>query len=102
IQMDYNKKHGIVPQTVKKAVRDVIEATKVAEDGAEYLPDKDVTRMSKKELKNFIEKLEKDMKEAAKNLEFEKAARLRDLIFELQAEAFSVVRKAEVGLKAEV
>jgi excinuclease ABC subunit B len=102
IQMDYNKKHGIVPQTVKKAVRDVIEATKVAEDGAEYLPDKDVTRMSKKELKNFIEKLEKDMKEAAKNLEFEKAARLRDLIFELQAEAFSVVRKVEVGLKAEV
>jgi excinuclease ABC subunit B len=97
IQMDYNKKHGIVPQTVKKAVRDVIEATKVAEDGAEYLPDKDVTRMSKKELKNFIEKLEKDMKEAAKNLEFEKAARLRDLIFELQAEAFSVVRKTEAG-----
>ncbi|HHW03352.1 MAG TPA: excinuclease ABC subunit UvrB [Thermoanaerobacterales bacterium] len=97
IQMDYNRKHGIVPQTVKKAVRDIIEATKVAEDGTEYLPDKDVARLSKKELKNYIEKLEKDMKEAAKNLEFEKAARLRDLIFELQAEAFSVVRKVEVG-----
>jgi excinuclease ABC subunit B len=95
IQMDYNKKHGIVPQTVKKAVRDVIEATKVAEDHGEYLPEKDVTRMSKKELKAYIEKLEKEMKEAARNLEFEKAARLRDLIFELKAEAFSVVKKID-------
>ncbi|WP_422447264.1 excinuclease ABC subunit UvrB [Thermoanaerobacterium sp. DL9XJH110] len=95
IQMDYNKKHGIVPQTVKKAVRDVIEATKVAEDRGEYLPEKDVTRMSKKELKAYIEKLEKEMKEAARNLEFEKAARLRDLIFELKAEAFSVVKKID-------
>ncbi|MDI3480584.1 MAG: excinuclease subunit [Tepidanaerobacteraceae bacterium] len=96
IQMEYNKKHGIIPQTVKKSVRDVIEATKVAEDGAEYLPEKDVTKMNKKQLKSFIEKLEKDMKQAAKNLEFEKAAHLRDLIFELKAEAFSVVRKADV------
>lgn len=94
IQMEYNKKHGIVPSTVKKAVRDVIEATKVAEQGHDYLPEKDVTKMNKKELKNYLEKLEKEMKDAAKNLEFEKAARLRDLIFELRAEAFSVVKSS--------
>ena len=93
IQMDFNKKHGIVPTTVKKAVRDVIEATKVAEDQADYLPEKDVTRMSKKELKTLVENLERQMKEAAKNLEFEKAAELRDLIFEIKAEAFSVVKR---------
>ena len=93
IQMDFNKKHGIVPTTVKKAVRDVIEATKVAEDQADYLPEKDVTRMSKKELKTLVENLERQMKDAAKNLEFEKAAELRDLIFEIKAEAFSVVKR---------
>jgi len=92
IQIEYNKKHGIVPSTVKKAVRDVIEATKVAEESAEYLPEKDVAKMSKKELKKYLDKLEKEMKDAARNLEFEKAARLRDIIFELRAEAFSVVK----------
>jgi excinuclease ABC subunit B len=92
IQMDFNKKHGIVPTTVKKAVRDVIEATKVAEDQADYLPEKDVTRMSKKELKALVENLERQMKDAAKNLEFEKAAELRDLVFEIKAEAFSVIK----------
>ncbi|MGB4448885.1 MAG: excinuclease ABC subunit UvrB, partial [Tepidanaerobacteraceae bacterium] len=80
IQLEYNKKHGIVPKTVKKAVRDVIEATKVAEESADYLPDKDIRKMSKKELKALLEDLEKQMKEAAKNLEFEKAAELRDMI----------------------
>jgi len=92
IQIEYNNEHGIVPSTVKKAVRDVIEATKVAEEGSDYLPDRDVAKMSKKELKKFLDKLEKEMKEAAKNLEFEKAARLRDIIFEIRAEAFSVVK----------
>ncbi|HHY70697.1 MAG TPA: hypothetical protein GX519_03375, partial [Thermoanaerobacterales bacterium] len=92
IQMDYNKKHGIVPTTVKKAVRDVIEATKVAEDQTDYLPEKDVTKMSKKELKALVENLDRQMKDAAKNLEFEKAAELRDLIFEIKAEAFSVIK----------
>ena len=92
IQLEYNKKHGIVPKTVKKAVRDVIEATKVAEESADYLPDKDLRKMSKKELKALLEDLEKQMKEAAKNLEFEKAAELRDMIFEIRAEAFSVIK----------
>ena len=79
IQIDYNKKHGIVPTTVKKAVRDLIEATKVAEEKADYLPEQDITKMSKKQLKDYVEHLEKQMKRAAKNLEFENAAKLRDL-----------------------
>lgn len=91
IQIDYNKKHGIVPTTVKKAVRDLIEATKVAEEKADYLPEQDITNMSKKQLKDYVEHLEKQMKRAAKNLEFENAAKLRDLIFEIKAEAFSPV-----------
>ncbi len=91
IQIDYNKKHGIIPTTVKKAVRDLIEATKVAEEKADYLPEQDITNMSKKQLKDYVEHLEKQMKRAAKNLEFENAAKLRDLIFEIKAEAFSPV-----------
>ncbi|WP_213973825.1 excinuclease ABC subunit UvrB [Tepidanaerobacter acetatoxydans] len=92
IQLDYNKKHGIVPATVKKSVRDLIEATKVAEEKTDYLPEKDITEMSKKELKIFVENLERQMNDAAKKLEFEKAAELRDLIFEIKAEAFSVIK----------
>ncbi len=92
IQLDYNKKHGIVPTTIKKSVRDLIEATKVAEEKTDYLPEKDITKMSKKELKTFVENLERQMNDAAKKLEFEKAAELRDLIFEIKAEAFSVIK----------
>lgn len=92
IQLDYNKKYGIVPTTVKKAVRDVIEATKVAEEHQDYLPEKDITKMSKKELKTLVKELERQMKDAAKNMEFEKAAELRDLIFEIRAESLSVVK----------
>ncbi len=92
IQLDYNKKHGIVPATFKKSVRDLIEATKVAEEKTDYLPEKDITEMSKKELKIFVENLERQMNDAAKKLEFEKAAELRDLIFEIKAEAFSVIK----------
>jgi len=86
IQIAYNEKHGITPQTVKKAVRDVIEATKVAEEKADYLPRKELKKMSKKERLNLIERLEEEMKEAARNLMFERAAELRDMILELKAE----------------
>jgi len=97
IQLEYNRKHGIVPQTITKAVRDVIEATKVAEEPADYLPEKDISKMSKKELKALVEDLEKKMKEAAKNLEFEKAAELRDLIFEIRAEALSGIKTTKLS-----
>ncbi|MGB9813030.1 MAG: excinuclease ABC subunit UvrB [Thermovenabulum sp.] len=93
IQMEYNKKHGITPETVRKGIRELIEATKAAEDKMEYLPDKDINKMTKKEIKALLEKLEKEMKDAAKNLEFEKAAKIRDIIFEINAQVFGVVKK---------
>lgn len=86
IQIAYNEKHGITPQTIKKKVRDVIEATKVAEDKAEYQVDAQVKKMSKGERLKLIERMEKEMKQAAKELNFERAAELRDLILELKAE----------------
>lgn len=86
IQIAYNEKHGITPQTVKKAVREVIEATKVAEEKADYLPQADFKKMPKKDRLAVIERMEEEMKEAARNLMFERAAELRDLILELKAE----------------
>ncbi|MED1784165.1 excinuclease ABC subunit UvrB [Brevibacillus fortis] len=86
IQVAYNEKHGITPQTVKKSVREVIEATKVAEEKADYLPHADFKKMPKKDRVAVIERMEEEMKEAARNLMFERAAELRDLILELKAE----------------
>lgn len=85
IQMAYNEKHGITPQTIKKAVRDVIEATMVAEQQAKYSTDK-AKKMPKTELRKMIENLEKEMRNAAKQLDYERAAELRDLIMELRVE----------------
>jgi excinuclease ABC subunit B len=86
IQEAYNKQHGITPQTVAKKIRDVIEATRAAESKADYLAEVKTTKMSKKERASLIERLEKEMKEAAKSLQFERAAELRDAILELKAE----------------
>lgn len=84
IQDAYNKANGITPQSVKKAVRSVIEATKVAEDVAGY-EGKSPLELTKKELTNYVKKLEKEMKQAASDLQFERAAQLRDMIFEYKA-----------------
>lgn len=85
IQMAYNETHGITPQTVKKAVREVIEATRVAEEKADYLK-YDWQQLTRKDRRAMIKRLEAEMKEAAKDLRFERAAELRDLIIELQSE----------------
>ena len=84
IQKKYNDEHGITPQTVKKSVRAVIEATKAAEDEGTY-EGKSPLELTKKELSEYVKKLEKEMKEAAKDLQFERAAQLRDLVFEYRA-----------------
>ncbi|OXM86327.1 excinuclease ABC subunit UvrB [Paenibacillus rigui] len=86
IQLAYNEKHGITPQTIQKKVRDVIEAVKVAESKADYLADVKDAKMSKKDRMSLIERLEQEMKEAAKNLQFERAAELRDAVLELKAD----------------
>ncbi|WP_339257604.1 excinuclease ABC subunit UvrB [Paenibacillus sp. FSL R5-0713] len=85
IQIEYNEKHGITPQTIRKKVRDVIEATKVAESKKDYLTGA-AEKMSKKDRQTLIQRLEVEMKDAAKNLQFERAAELRDALLELRAE----------------
>ncbi|MFV9568217.1 excinuclease ABC subunit UvrB [Thermoanaerobacter mathranii] len=90
IQMEYNKKHGITPKTVIKGVRDVIEATHVAEEEEKYKKKK-VKTYDPEIIKSTIEQLEKEMKEAAIELQFEKAAKLRDVIFELKKQLEEVV-----------
>lgn len=82
IQDDYNKAHGITPASVKKSVRAVIEATKAAEPEMEEYKGKTPLELTKKELNDYIKKLEKEMKQAAQDLQFERAAQLRDRIFE--------------------
>jgi excinuclease ABC subunit B len=86
IQLAYNEEHGITPQTIQKKVRDVIEAVKVAEQKADYLTDIKEAKMSKKDRMSLIERLEQEMKDAAKNLQFERAAELRDAVMELKAD----------------
>ncbi|AZJ23234.1 excinuclease ABC subunit UvrB [Bacillus wiedmannii] len=85
IQEAYNKEHGITPKTIQKGVRDVIRATTAAEEPEMYeaAPAK---KMTKKEREKTIAKMEAEMKEAAKALDFERAAELRDLLLELKAE----------------
>ena len=87
-QEAYNEKFGITPQTIHKKIRDVIKATKVHEDSEEYETKAalNLSKMSKKEREKVIENVEKEMKDAAKALDFEKAAELRDLLLELKAE----------------
>jgi excinuclease ABC subunit B len=80
IQQEHNRKHGITPQTIIKPVRDVIQAVKPAEDA----PVTSILDTPKKEIPALIDRLRKEMKEAAKNLEFERAAELRDLVIELE------------------
>ncbi|WP_234574285.1 excinuclease ABC subunit B [Bacillus cereus] len=85
IQEAYNEEHGITPKTIQKGVRDVIRATTAAEEAETYeaTPAK---KMTKKEREKTIAKMEAEMKEAAKALDFERAAELRDLLLELKAE----------------
>jgi excinuclease ABC subunit B len=86
IQEEYNIKHGITPQTIQKEIRDVIRATQVAEEQEEYKPAAQFMKLSKKEKEKAIKDMEKEMKESAKALNFERAAELRDLILELKVE----------------
>ncbi|MFS8089308.1 excinuclease ABC subunit UvrB [Enterococcus gallinarum] len=84
IQEAYNKEHGIEPKTIIKEIRDLIAITKVAEESGDYTTTsyEDMTREEKATL---LLKLEKEMKDAAKALDFETAATLRDTILELKA-----------------
>jgi len=87
IQEAYNKEHGITPKTIQKKIPELIRATQAAEEEETYVTK--VTKgkkMTKSEIEKLIASLELEMKEAAKALDFERAAELRDTIFELKVE----------------
>lgn len=84
IQEAYNEEHGITPTTIVKKVFDIIQATEVAEEKVKYGLEKDAESMTKDELLKAIKKLEKDMKKAALDLQFEQAAHLRDKILDMK------------------
>lgn len=85
IQMKYNKEHGIVPRTVQKGVREIIEATKLAEEEDKYSIRSSEQKMGREELEAVIKKLYAEMQAAADDLQFERAAELRDKIAYLKA-----------------
>ena len=84
IQEEYNKAHGITPKTIKKKVRDLIVATKTVAENENIFKEKDPESMSREELEKVMKKVEKDMKKAAAELNFEEAARLRDILLDLK------------------
>lgn len=84
VQVEYNRVHGITPVSIIKAVRSVIEATKVAEDAPRYVEQDKIKELSPAEKKKMIAGWEKEMKKAARELDFERAAQMRDLIYELR------------------
>ena len=86
IQEAYNIEHGITPKTIQKDIRDVIRATQAAEAGENERAAKQYENLSKKDRQQVIARMEKEMKDAARALDFERAAELRDLILELKAE----------------
>lgn len=83
IQTEFNEAHGIVPKSVVKPIFNIIEATTASEDGGGYSLE-NVDKMKKSDIKEMIARLEKEMKEAAKELQFERAAEIRDVIFDLK------------------
>lgn len=84
IQTEYNEKHGIIPTTVMKDIREVIEATKIAETETEYNSLEEAIKEDRNKIEEIIAKYEVEMKEVAKALQFERAAELRDLIAKLK------------------
>jgi len=83
IQQQYNEEHGIEPETIRKAVRDLISITHEAQAADKKLA-KDPESMSAKELKELIARVRRQMERAATNLDFESAAQLRDRMLELR------------------
>ncbi|AVP54634.1 excinuclease ABC subunit B [Clostridium tetani] len=90
IQMEYNKENNIVPQTIIKDIREVIEATKVVEEEAEYDSLEEAIQANNENLEELISKYEADMRKAAKELEFEKAAHYRDIIQKLKKQLSNI------------
>jgi len=78
IQQEYNEKHNIIPTTIMKEIKEVVSNNKELE--------KEDKKLTKEDKLKLIETIEKEMKEAAKNLDFERAMELRDILFEYKSE----------------
>ncbi|MFB9973241.1 excinuclease ABC subunit UvrB [Allobacillus sp. SKP2-8] len=85
-QMAYNEKHGITPTTIKKEIRDVIRATYDSEDDQQAELISEYSNLSKEDKQKLIDQMEEEMRQAAKELDFEKAMELRDALLELKVE----------------
>lgn len=84
-QEEHNKKHGITPATIEKAVRDIIQSqTPVKSQGKEYWAGTDIKDIPRKAIPQLVAQMKREMKQASRDLEFERAALLRDMIFELE------------------
>ena len=83
IQMAYNEEHGIVPQTIKKEIRDLISVTKAV--AKEEDKEVDITSLNRQERKELVKKLQGQMQEAVEVLDFELAAQIRDMMLEVKA-----------------
>ncbi|MEW9095546.1 MAG: excinuclease ABC subunit UvrB [Clostridiaceae bacterium] len=84
IQTEYNEEHNIVPKTIIKDIREIIEATKVGEESVEYDSLEEAIKANNDNIEKLIQQYELDMKAAAKDLQFERAAQLRDSVLELK------------------
>ncbi|MEG2708327.1 MAG: UvrB/UvrC motif-containing protein, partial [Vagococcus sp.] len=85
IQEAYNQEHGIVPKTIIKEIRDLISISKVTEEEEDISLVQKYEALNKAEKKELLLELENQMKQAAKELDFEKAATLRDTLLELKS-----------------
>lgn len=85
IQEAYNEEHGITPTTIRKEVRDIISISKIVDDMDADFSVENINKLTRAEKRELIETIELEMRHAAKELEFEKAANLRDIMIELQA-----------------
>lgn len=84
LQMKYNEEHGIVPKTITKDIRAVIEATKTLKEEEKQSTSNETKKLTKSEKNKLIKKYKEEMLDAAKNLQFERAAELRDIISDLE------------------
>jgi excinuclease ABC subunit B len=84
IQVEYNEVNNITPQSIKKEVRDVLKITQASDEDGQFLTARSINKMTKVKAKELIMHLEEEMQEAAKKLEYEKAAELRDLITDIK------------------
>lgn len=84
IQQEFNVANNITPMTIQKGVRNVLETIKVAEDTGRYAAGTNPDEMGREEIEKLLQKLEKEMKDAARQLQFERAAELRDRALELR------------------